>query len=103
MLRRNLVGWKALQGDYSVLSDTRMKGQVPREETQHNALGKATWLIQCCSCPHHYENNDSKTQSLCEHSAKVFEIPALAFIKAHTSGFALAFFMTRLQSLSTVL
>lgn len=87
----------------SVHSDTRKKGQVPREETQHNALGKATQLTQCCSGPHHYENNDSKTQSLCEHSSKVFEIPALTFIKAHTSGFALAFFMTSLQSLSTML
>lgn len=39
-------------------------------------------------------------QSLCEHSPKEFGIPALAFIKAHTSGFSLAFFMMFLQSLS---
>lgn len=104
--RRILLGWrlwwKALHHG-SVHSGIRKQGQVPREETQHNVLGKATQLTQCCSCPCHYENNDSKTQSLCEHSSKVFETPALAFIKAHTSGFLLALFMTSLQSLSTML
>lgn len=98
------IWWKALQGmALSIQAPEKKKPRVPREETQHNTLGKATELIQCCSCPHHYENSNSKTQSLCECSSKVFEISALAFIKAHTSGFALAFFMTRLQSLSTML
>lgn len=102
----NLVGWrlwwKALQGMAPSIQAPEKKPNSKRE-TQHNALGKATQVIECSSCPHHYENNESKTQSLCEHSFKVFEIPALAFIKAHTSGFALAFFMTRRQSLSTML
>lgn len=40
-------------------------------------------------------------QPLYEHSSKEFEIPALAFIKVHTSRFSLALFMMSLQSLST--
>lgn len=42
----------------------------------------------------------TQRQCLCEHSSKELGILALASIKAHTSGFSLAFFMIFLQSLS---
>ena len=101
--RRYLVGWtawcKASQGMTLSVWTLERKAKLQEKKPSTPPWARLHGLYSTAHA-HTITKAMTQRQSLCEHSSKEFGIPALAFIKAHTSGFSLAFFMMFLQSLS---